>query len=76
MINAEHMIDNVSYVTLHAGGNTTGHPGEGKDGAEEQEHMDELLDEALDETFPASDPVALTPGRDDEAEESDADTDN
>lgn len=25
------------------------------------QHLDELLDEALKETFPASDPVALTP---------------
>lgn len=25
------------------------------------EHMDEILDEALDETFPASDPIELSP---------------
>lgn len=29
----------------------------------DKEHMDEALDEALEETFPASDPVALTPTR-------------
>lgn len=27
----------------------------------DKEHMDEALDEALEETFPASDPIALTP---------------
>jgi hypothetical protein len=60
--------------------NPTG-PGTGSDSDDgdddEQEHLDELLDEALDETFPASDPVALTPkkteaddepGRDDDLE--------
>jgi hypothetical protein len=28
-----------------------------------KQHLDERLDEALEETFPASDPVALTPRR-------------
>jgi len=27
----------------------------------EKEHEDEALDEALEETFPASDPIAVTP---------------
>jgi len=27
----------------------------------EQQHEDEALDEALEETFPASDPIAVTP---------------
>lgn len=32
------------------------------DGAAKQ-HQEEILDEALEETFPASDPVELTPPR-------------
>ena len=28
-----------------------------------KQHLDEQLDEALKETFPASDPIALTPRR-------------
>lgn len=28
----------------------------------EKQHEDEALDEALEETFPASDPIAVTPG--------------
>jgi hypothetical protein len=31
------------------------------DKARDKEHLDEKLDEALEETFPASDPVAITP---------------
>lgn len=30
---------------------------------DEDDRLDEALDEALEETFPASDPVALTPHR-------------
>lgn len=30
---------------------------------EEKRHLDEKLDEALKETFPASDPIAVTPRR-------------
>ena len=29
------------------------------------EHTEDLLDEALDETFPASDPIAITPRKHD-----------
>jgi hypothetical protein len=28
---------------------------------EQQQHEDDALDEALEETFPASDPIAVTP---------------
>jgi hypothetical protein len=34
----------------------------------DKEEMDEALDEALEETFPASDPVAVTPMRRDPPE--------
>lgn len=30
---------------------------------DEKRHLDEKLDEALKETFPASDPIAVTPPR-------------
>ncbi len=55
--------------------------GPGKDSgsngdADDQEHMDELLDEALDETFPASDPVALTPEKTDADDEPGRDEDD
>ena len=33
---------------------------------DEKDRLDKKLDEALEETFPASDPVALTPGRDEQ----------
>jgi len=31
--------------------------------AQAKRHLDERLDEALEETFPASDPIAVTPPR-------------
>lgn len=43
-----------------------GEPGASNDAAGRERykrHLDELLDEALDETFPASDPIAVTPRR-------------
>ena len=38
-------------------------------------HLDEKLDEALADTFPASDPIELTPTPEDEAEQDEAEDD-
>jgi hypothetical protein len=40
------------------------HPPAHKVGAAHDPHVDENLDKGLDETFPASDPVSISPGAD------------
>ncbi len=43
---------------------SSGAPGKSDTAAKRyKEHLDERLDEALRETFPASDPIAVTPRR-------------
>jgi hypothetical protein len=43
--------------------NETDEPGEAAGRERYKRRLDELLDEALEETFPASDPIAVTPRR-------------
>jgi hypothetical protein len=45
-------------------GNIQPHPPAHKTGTAVDPHTDENLDEGLDETFPASDPVSISPGAD------------
>ena len=53
-------------------GNDTRRPGGARRREAWKRHLDEKLDAALDETFPASDPIELTP---DEPEPPDEDED-